>query len=191
MTTERLIVGVDVDEVCAHLIPEWMRRYNLAYGDTVCPEDVKYWHMPDNVKPECGDAIYDFMREPDLYDNIVPIMGARAAVKEIRRMGHRVVFVTSCITGTADAKIRWLERWGFLQQNVRTHKDFIAASDKALVNVDVLFDDNADTVANFPRHAVIVTQPHNRDARLPGRLRISALSEAPEVIRKKLYAADF
>lgn len=177
----KLIVGVDVDEVCANLLGEWLRRYNRVYDDCKTPEDIRGWGMPENVKPECGARIYDILREPDLYDHILPIDGARGAVLKMREVGHRVVFVTSCTTGTTDAKVRWLERWGFLPSGPKVHKDFVACSDKALVNVDVLFDDNVETIERFPRAAYLVMVPHNQDVPC-SKPRVHSLRGAPFVV---------
>lgn len=175
-----MIVGVDVDEVCADLLSEWVRRYNLRYHDTLRPEFIEEWDMSKVVKPECGKDIYRILSEPDLYDNILPIPPAKAAVDDIRGLGHRVVFVTSCARGQADQKREWLIRWGFLPDR-NFEPDFIAASDKALIGVDCLIDDNISTVEKFPGDALLVTRSYNRG--IPtNRRRIHGLAQAPSAL---------
>lgn len=181
-----LTLGVDVDEVCANLLGEWLRRYNLRYNDTKRPEDIRGWSMTENVKPECGEAIYDILHEPDLYDAVRPIPGALDAVQELRADGHRVVFVSSCVVGSVDAKVRWLIRHRFLPMQSQ-QKDFIACSDKVLIGADFLFDDNVETCERFHDQAyrgfgVVVTVPHNSEqaTHCP---RIAGLIEAPRFIR--------
>lgn len=156
------IIGVDVDETVADLLGEWLRRYNRAYDDSLLPEDLTEWELEKQVKPECGHKIFDILREQDMYDHVLPLPGARTGVHQLVSAGYRVVYVTSCVEGTADQKLRWLRRWKFLPDiGGRVCHDFIACSDKALIDVDILFDDNVVTVERFPRKAFLITQPHN------------------------------
>ena len=61
--SDQLLIGVDVDEVVADLISEWLRRYNVKWNDTLKPEDIHGWAISDFVKPECGKAIYHLLSE--------------------------------------------------------------------------------------------------------------------------------
>jgi 5'-nucleotidase len=183
----KLTIAVDVDDVCADLLSEWLRRYNVDFKDALLPEDIDRWELKDCVKPEAKKAIYGYLREPDLYEHIKPIPGARQAVFRLRAMGHRVVFVTSCVRGTVDRKVEWLVRWGFLPQT-HTQPDFYAASDKALIAADVLVDDHVVNVEAFPGPALLVTRPHN--AQLPTtRLRIRGLEELVEMVEQQEFLA--
>jgi 5'(3')-deoxyribonucleotidase len=179
--TTNLTIGFDVDEVCVNLLGEWLRRYNEAYNDTQTPEDVRGWDMVPNVKAECGAKIYEFLKEPEFYRNVLPMPYARQVVDAVRQMGHRVVFVTSCMRGTMDDKVNCLERCGFLPKTGRIHTDFIAASDKALVTgLDMLFDDNTETVDRYPGLAFLVDVPHNRET--PCRRQRVELREIPRIV---------
>ena len=181
-----LVIGVDVDEVCADLLSEWLRRYNLKYRDTLRPEDITDWNIGAQVKPECGDKIYAILDEPDLYQNIVPMRGALEAVELLRELG-RVVFVTAGATNATE-KFKWMKRWGFLPKQGHDTKDFICARDKALVRATFLFDDAVHNVDAFPGKAWLVSHHHNRNTkcladRLPDG---TGLKYAPEVLRDYL-----
>jgi 5'-nucleotidase len=172
-----ITIAVDVDDVCADLLSEWLRRYNLDYGDSLLPEDITAWDLHQFVKPKCNKLIYEYLRAtPCLYDNIHPIQGARAAVRNMRADGHRVIFVTSCTVGTVDAKMRWLIRWGFLPKG-NHQRDFIAAADKASVKADVLIDDHVANVQGYPGPSILITRPHNLDIPVLG-TRAPSLAEA-------------
>src|SRR5690606_11848371 len=155
----RPIFKVDVDDVCADLISEWVRRYNEAWGDNLTPANIIYWNLANCVKPECGQQVYDILRQPDLYDNVRPIPGAKWGVEQLRRIG-RVVFVTAVVPGTLDAKLEWLYRNGFITRD----SDFIAAKDKSLVDGDVLID---DAPHNHPD--ILFSRTHNQGFHHPFR----------------------
>lgn len=155
-----MIIGIDVDEVCADMLPEWVRRYNRAYDDTLKVEDITAWDMTQFVKPECGKDIYRLLQAEGFYHGVKPIPRALESVKVLRQMGHRVVFVSSCVRLTLDMKLEWLVRHEFLPRQA-SQPDFIACADKTLAAVDLLIDDHVKNVEDFPGYAVLVTQPHN------------------------------
>lgn len=159
------IVAVDVDEVVANLLGEWLRRYNVDYNDKLTVDECKEWDMDRVVKPECGKKIYDYLHDKRLYDYVLPIPGARDGVYRLLAAGYRVVYVSACAAGTERAKMDWLVRWDFLTEATR-RKDFIAAYDKSLVLADYLFDDKPANVLTFKGKACLIRRPHNAADRL-------------------------
>lgn len=179
MTPRLLTLAVDVDETVADLLGPWLARYNRESGDTLLPEMLDGWDMGKQVREGWADRLYEFLT-PDLYDTVLPIPGARTAVEVLRLMGHRVVFVTSCVRNTADAKLNWLIRWGFLE-NRRFQPDFVTASDKRLIRADALADDRTEAVDSFPGMGFLVAQPHN--ARYAGRRPRTTIWELPAAVQ--------
>lgn len=155
-----LTIAVDVDEVCADLLGEWLRRYNLKYHDYLYPENLDGWAMEPQVKPECGEKIFELIT-PEIYEQVLPIPGALFGINQLRTLG-RVVFVTS---GNGDAKLKWLQEWKFLKPGrVNGHDpDFVSAKDKSLIKADYLLDDNVDNVEMFPGQGILIWHWHNRN----------------------------
>lgn len=175
-----MILGVDVDDTIADFTTEWVRRYNIEYNDNVTNDDIKGWHVEEYMKKATRNQLFNLLRTPNFYSCVSPLRGARDGVYRLLADGHRVVYVTSCTEGTMDQKRDWLVHWGFLTHENR-FRDFIAAYDKALVNVDVLFDDRFTTVRDFPNKAVLVTSPANA-SETTRRWRISSMACAPELV---------
>lgn len=181
MTASRpFVVAMDVDEVCADLLSEWLYRYNLDYCDGLTPKKVRGWGLAEQVKPECGKRIYEILHEPDLYDYVKPIPGALSAVRYLRKLGIRVVFVSSCVAGSVDAKVAWLQRHKFLPAG-NSIRDFIACTDKSLIGADVLLDDHILNVEAYQRHAILLTVPHNSEEKC-SRPRAANMPEAVAMI---------
>lgn len=153
----RPTVGFDVDDVCLDLIGEWLRRYNLAWGDSLRPEDIKSWMISSHTKPECGLKILELLREPDLYDCVQPIAGALEMVEEVREFAD-IMFVTSCEDVTMESKYRNLKRNSF----IRGMDEYAPIRKKHKVMVDVLVDDGMHNVDAFPGKSILVTRPHNQ-----------------------------
>lgn len=158
-----LTIGVDIDEVCADLLTACCNFYNLWHRPVeklpLLPEDLKGW----DLNPVFGPGWQQWLTEPTFYSHcVLPVQGARRGIYELLAAGHRVVYVTSCVPGTADAKQRWLKKWGFLT-DANYCRDYIAAADKSLIGVDVLFDDGVHNVDAFPGRAFLVNHWHNAE----------------------------
>lgn len=161
-------IFVDVDDVCADLMPAWLARYNRDYQDSLTREQITGWSLLEHVKPECGLKIYDYLEDPTLYDDVGLIDGALNGVNSLREMGHRVIFATSSTNGAAGRKLRWLIEHDFLKQNPkRVYHDYIEIHDKSLLAGDVLIDDGPHNVKNFKGLGVLMRRPHNRGEEWP------------------------
>ncbi len=146
-------------------------------------DDVEVWDMHKAVKAECGNKIYDILLEPDIYDYVLPMPGARDGIYRLLSAGYRVVYVSACIPGTDKWKMDWLVRWDFLTKTT-CRRDFVCAYDKSLVRADFLFDDKPDNVRNFQGRACLVRRPHNASDRADIREQIDGVHVALDWIRK-------
>lgn len=174
------VIACDMDEVVADLLTGWLHLYNLKWGDTLTKEEITDWDVRKFVRKECGSKAYDILRDPKLYPfNVEPIEGAKAGILRLRSMGYRVVFVTSCVVGSVDAKMGWLAHHRLIDRGA-TPKDFIAAKDKALINAELLIDDGPHNIAAFPRHTILFSQPYNEHLDHPYRAR--SWAEIPQMV---------
>jgi len=154
-----LIIACDVDGVVADLMPVWLVKYSVDYGHTLTPDDIVEWDISQFVKPECGLSIYDYLQDPQLYDDVLPIKGAYEGVEALRKAGHRVVFVTSTHPDFSGRKFRWLVQHGFLTAGEVCN--YVECTDKSLIRADVMIDDGEHNIAGFQGDTVLYTAPHN------------------------------
>jgi 5'(3')-deoxyribonucleotidase len=163
-------IAVDVDDVIAELHREWIRRYNRDFHDTLSLESMPYWKISTAIKPEAIPHIFNYLRDKDLYDYVVPVAGAKEGIRTLREMGFRVVYATACVEGGADSKINWLVEHGFLFEKdtwLQAHgmfQDFISVADKSLVQADYLIDDRETTVREFTAgKGILFDRPYNKN----------------------------
>lgn len=184
------VVAVDVDETVADLLGEWLRRYNEKSGDALLPEDLRDWDIKPRLRDgwQDGEAFYDILYESDIYRHVLPIQGARTAVRRLKAAGYRVVFASSCSHGTEHHKAAWLRRYGFIESD----KDFIGAQDKSLVRADILCDDGPHNIAAFKGRKFLITQPHNLLCDpIPGFVRVPHLGAAVDIILSENFTLGF
>jgi 5'(3')-deoxyribonucleotidase len=156
-----MIVFVDVDDVCANLVPEWIRLYNRDFNDTLDYNTISTWSIGDFTVPECGDRIYEYLYYPDLYDRIIPVDCSLDGVNLIRECGHRVVFATTSTPVQMERKHTWLKRNGYFDFMGNEKKDYIAVGDKSLLCGDVLIDDCVHNTSVFKGVSILYSRPWN------------------------------
>jgi 5'(3')-deoxyribonucleotidase len=185
-----LRLGIDVDDVVLDLLTPWLKRIARAVGDGVkephwTPDDLTQWEFWKDLGVE--ESLVWSTLTPDLYNDALPFPGVIEALREIRDMGHQVVFVTS--TQSLDefvAKQRWLIRHGVGTLNdefkgVGKWSEIKTKGDPSL-HLDWLVDDYVGNLEKFTGYGVLVTRPHNRRTIYPGK-RIKHLSDLVTMLR--------
>lgn len=143
MSEEIGIVLCDVDEVVFDLLTPWLAIYNKIYKDSLTKDDITHYNLIENIKPECGNSIFDILyyNHSSIYKDIKIIPGAKEGIQEIKKLGYKVVF---CTSGVMLSKIEALARHGLLDnnniKNIMWPEDVIIAKNKHLVN-GILIDD--------------------------------------------------
>jgi len=150
-------IAVDVDGTIAALHDVWYYRYNNDYNDNLSTEKVTDWDLHKFVKPECGKKIYDYLKDPSLYDKVEPIETAYEVIQDLELDGHRVIYPTTTPIEASGAKYRWLKKHGFLHSD----NDYIEISDKSLLNAEFLVDDAIHNIKSFKNLGIIYRQPWN------------------------------
>jgi len=151
------IVYVDVDDVCAKLAPVWLGRYNKDYDDNLTENDITDWDIHKFTKPQCNLKIYDYLKDPAMYDYVLPTPGALEGVNKLREMNYRVLFATSCPVEVAGRKFHWLRQYDFIKKE----RDYIEIRDKSLLKGDYMIDDNYDNCRGFTGYGYLMKAPWN------------------------------
>ncbi len=159
------VIGVDFDDVVGHLIPLLVNKYNFIWNDNLDHNKIDDWDLTRFVKPECGNKIYAYL-DNKIYDFVEMVKDAKWGVEQLRKMGYRVIFITSNFANTGNAKFEWLSRNGF---NVEK-KDFFECEDKPLIKYNLLLDDKYDTVLKSGKRGVLFSRSWNLKNKHPRRV---------------------
>jgi len=151
------IIAIDVDGTIADLLPEWLGRYNRDYHDTLTEDKIVRWGIHEFVKPECGTKIYEYLKDPTLYDNVQPYPGAIEAIQKIKFMGYRTVYPTVTPIETPGIKFNWLKKFGLIEDM----RDYIEVTDKSLVAAYMLIDDRPENLDFFKGMKFLMLRPWN------------------------------
>lgn len=150
------IIAVDCDDVLFNLVPLWVQKYNFIWNDSLNYREITDWDISRFVKPECGNKIYSYLDEK-MYLEKNLVKDSLWGVGQLRKLGYRVIFVTSNSFNMGGVKFEWLNKNGFDVDK----KDYFECGDKGLIKFNLLLDDNSENVASAGRRGVIFTQPWN------------------------------
>jgi 5'(3')-deoxyribonucleotidase len=159
------IVGIDVDDVILELVPAWLKAYNQDFKDNLKLEHITDWNIKKFVKKSCGKKIYDYIKSPDIYNEIKPVKDSLWGINALREMGYRVVYIT--VNNYGNAKYDLLLKYGYMVSG----KDFVMAEDKSLIKSEILLDDNYNNIINFCGEGFLMTKPWNKNFNYAKRVR--------------------
>jgi 5'-nucleotidase len=148
---------VDVDDTVCELMETWLMLYNQQYDDTLKKSDIIDWDISQFVKKDCGKKIYNFINNQKVYDIIPPVKDSLESIRVLKKMGHRIIFVTWAMEYAMGAKYRWLKDNCYLD----SPNNYIECKDKSLIHADIMFDDNYNYVRGFKGKAVLFRKPWN------------------------------
>ena len=157
-----MIILVDVDDVCLDCVSRWLEMYNATAGTSFTRDDVHDWEFSGlNLNRE---VLYGLLWHEDFYPNAKAIPDALDAIRFLRLLGHRVVYVTSSNPVSARAKMEWLSNHGFLiGKGAKRFDDVVICHDKSLIKGDVLVDDAVHNLeTSGAKVKILFDQPHNR-----------------------------
>jgi len=108
-------LGFDLDEVVVDLTPEFEKYLAANYGIDWPAECFIYYNFNDcafSHDEELNTRIIDDMnkvvREPDLLSQAEPVLDAREVLHKLRRIGHKLYFITSRPKQLQPATFKWL-----------------------------------------------------------------------------------
>jgi len=190
-------IGIDMDGVVANAIAKAVKNVNSKYRLNISTEEIDengteakvYERLPVNFrtllngKSDIRPAIYtkSFFKYLSAYD------GAHEGVKKIYELGHKIFFVTKII----DWENSPGEKYYWLRKNFKSIEwNLICVErmeDKALVDVDIIIDDDPRVMETFPRTKILMKRNWNkkyRERRCDDVcIEVSSMLEAAEQIR--------
>jgi uncharacterized HAD superfamily protein len=173
-------IAVDLDEVLAEEIREFLKWYNLQYGTEWTFDDAMDSHWPiflGNTLEEAVDDIHRFF-ETESYQNLPVVAGAQEGIAELIK-DHELYVVTGRQNVVQKITYDWLDRnfpnsFKVVEFTNSYSKDGSPTLTKGEVcerlGCEVLIDDDTRHVESLMKHGVrliVMNKPWNGYHRLP------------------------
>lgn len=155
MSTTEPTIALDMDGVLVESNWDNMERLNEKFGTSYRLEDIKSFSYDFLTKEQRTFIYEECWHDPTLYDDAVLSQCQTIAISKLRDIG-RVIVVTSPLLGHIESKFRFLT-------NHFPRPDIVLASDKTLIDADVLIDDGIHNLEVFPGIPICFHRPWNEE----------------------------
>lgn len=170
---EPVNVFIDSDSVLCDLVSFWCAEYNKRYSDNLTPKEFggTMDGVHEVVKPECGKAVYDMLKEPGMFLNTEPYSNAMPVLNAMCMDPRIKCFITTAYSGEPEPaadKVRWyLKHAPFFPK-----KNIVLIDHKELLHGAVLIDDGIKNIvswcaANPQGLGLLINQDHNAGQETP------------------------
>jgi 5'(3')-deoxyribonucleotidase len=145
------IILLDMDGICVDMTPTWLKIHYERTGEKLLTKNQSHWAFGRLSKyPRKLNKIYE---EDGFFANLPPIANSPEYISKFLEKKADVIFLTQLPRKSefaAKDKRAWVEKFlpKFDQRNI------IFAHRKALVNGDVLFDDNPIHLETWKAHNI-------------------------------------
>lgn len=135
------VIGVDVDLTVVRTDRHWFEWNNRITGKNLtfegCLDEIGF--LPYDVSslyPGIDkQRSYDYWRQHNLYDSILPMEGSVEALRTMHEQGNKIVFVSALKGDHHKSKFNFLKRYFPFMDG------FIGTKEKQYARVDILIDD--------------------------------------------------
>lgn len=158
-----MIVGIDIDDTMTNHCSAWFRIYNENYkpenAEDLKLEDAYKWDFYDEWDKEQKDFLMYALNsgDPKYYDYLHLFPNVKEVILKILNSDNKVIIISATSKELQEAKKKWLLE----QIPVLTEDDIIFTSNKSLINVDVMIDDNLAAAKDFKCPFLLYKEPWN------------------------------
>jgi 5'-nucleotidase len=151
-------ICVDMDEVMADTLAEYLHRYNQAFDEDVTPEDLAGKGIWELAPPDRQQQLRDFLDAEDFFENLAVMPGSQDVLRQLSsRFEIFIATQAMAIPNSLGPKYRWLQRhFSFIP-----FAHYVFCGDKSILRADYLIDDLPKNLLRFQGQGLLYTAPHN------------------------------
>ena len=153
-----MIICIDFDEVLFPTLSKVIEIYNKRYDDTLSLDTITTYNLYESLPSQVADRLLELFTDKEVYDNLQPYKGSVKALQTLANNGHEIYIATATSSKNLEWKEQLLRRYfPFIPK-----ENLIRIHNKKLLNVDVLVEDNLDTLTQTFADRICFDQPWNR-----------------------------
>ena len=154
-------ICVDMDEVMADTLAEYLYRYNQAFEEDVTPEDLAGKGLFEITPVDRRQQLRAFLDAEDFFEDLALMPGAQDVLQQLSsRFDIFIATQAMAVPNSLGSKYRWLQRhFPFIPPT-----QYIFCGDKSILRADYLIDDLPKNLLRFQGQGLLYTAPHNLTA---------------------------
>jgi 5'(3')-deoxyribonucleotidase len=151
-------VFIDMDEVLADTLAEYIARYNHDHSEAITKADLEGKWLWEIVSADRQERLDGYLKSEDFFEDLRVIEDSQRVVREMAKK-YELYIATAAMEfpNSFGPKYRWLRRhfpWLHPSQ-------FIFCGDKGILSGDYLIDDQPANFRRFMGEGILFTAPHN------------------------------
>jgi 5'(3')-deoxyribonucleotidase len=156
-----LRICVDMDEVMADTLAEYIRRYNQTFDEDVTPQDLAGKGLWDIAPQDRQQQLRAFLDVEDFFEDLDLMPGSQEVLRQLSsRFEIFIATQAMAVPNSLGSKYRWLQRhFPFIPPS-----HYVFCGDKSILRADYLIDDLPKNLMRFEGQGLLYTAPHNMDA---------------------------
>ncbi|MGA8594060.1 MAG: hypothetical protein WB676_04890 [Bryobacteraceae bacterium] len=151
-------IAIDMDEVIADSLSEYLSRYNADFGQNMTKENLMGQRLADLVSPEYWPRLDSYFDDANFFKNLEVMESSQDVVRELA--GYYEIFIVTAameIPCSFVPKFEWLQRhFPFIPPD-----NYVFCGNKGVIAADYLIDDNVYQLQRFEGQGIIYTSPRN------------------------------
>ncbi len=151
-------ICVDMDEVMADTLAEYLRRYNQTFDEAVTPDDLAGKALWEIAPLDRQEQLREFFHAEDFFEDLALISGAQDVLKSLSER-FEIYIATQAMTvpNSLGSKYRWLQRhFPFIPPT-----NYVFCGNKSILRADYLIDDLPRNLLRFEGQGLLYSAPHN------------------------------
>lgn len=151
-------IAVDFDETLFPTLSNVIEIYNKRYNDKLSLDNITTYNLYESLPSQVADRLLELFTDKEVYDNLKPYKGSVEALQTLSNNGYEIYIATATSSKNLEWKEQLLRRYfPFIPK-----ENLIRIHNKKLLNVDVLVEDNLDTLTKTSADRICFDQPWNR-----------------------------
>ena len=158
-----MIIFVDMDNVTAMLLPDWIASYNKRFNDDFDWTTVDRWKFFEQMKPGVEPLVWRALEDAALFAGLKPVEGAINGINTLLDLGHDVYLLSTAANYHLEiicGKKMWIQKY---LPRIWAENRYIFNQHKHLNRGDVLFDDYTGNLKAFDGMSVAMNTKWNQD----------------------------
>lgn len=151
-------IAVDMDEVMADAVAEFLRRYKRDFDEHVPEEALKGRRLWEAIRTDHHEALEQYVRSEDFFA-VLEVMPDAPRVLHALQSKYEVFIATAAmeVPTSFAAKFKWLgEHFPTIPPS-----HIVFCGDKSIIRADYLIDDNPRQLNRFGGEGILYTAHHN------------------------------
>ncbi|MGD0681350.1 MAG: 5'-3'-deoxyribonucleotidase [Terracidiphilus sp.] len=153
-----LRICVDMDEVMADTLAEYLRRYNQTFDEDVTPQDLAGKGLWEIAPLDRQQQLRSFLDAEDFFEDLDLMPGSQDVLRQLSsRFEIFIATQAMAVPNSLGSKYRWLQRhFPFIPPS-----HYVFCGDKSILRADYLIDDQPKNILRFEGQGLLYSAPHN------------------------------